>query len=76
MRIIKSMEEKYMVADTLSAALSEERDTIEEVIEPYLMQEGLVQRTPRGRVLTAFGFQQIGLNAPSISPTLFDNEEQ
>ena len=49
---------------------------IEEVIEPYLMQEGLVQRTPRGRVLTAFGFQQIGLKAPSVSPTLFDNEEQ
>ncbi|MBE6450280.1 MAG: Holliday junction branch migration DNA helicase RuvB [Alphaproteobacteria bacterium] len=79
-RYLTCIAEKYnggpVGADTLSAALSEERDTIEEVIEPYLMQEGLVQRTPRGRVLTAFGFQQIGLKAPSISPTLFDNEEQ
>ncbi len=55
-------------ADTLSAALSEERDTIEEVIEPYLLQQGYLQRTPRGRMLTALGFKHLGL-APSVSET-------
>ncbi len=40
-------------AETIAAALADERDVVEEVIEPYLMQQGLVQRTPRGRMLTA-----------------------
>jgi Holliday junction DNA helicase RuvB len=48
-------------AETLAAALSEERDVIEEVIEPYLMQEGLVQRSSRGRMLTERGYRHIGL---------------
>ena len=78
-RYLRCIAEKYnggpVGADTLSAALSEERDTIEEVIEPYLMQEGLVQRTPRGRVLTAFGFNQLGFKAPSVPQTLFDDME-
>jgi Holliday junction DNA helicase RuvB len=47
--------------ETLAAALSEQRDTIEEVIEPYLLQQGLLQRTPRGRVLAAAGYRHIGL---------------
>lgn len=63
-------------ADTLAAALAEERDTIEEVVEPYLMQEGLVQRTPRGRVLSPAGFRHLGLSAPAVSQTLFDEGEQ
>lgn len=75
-RYLRCIAEKYnggpVGADTLSAALSEERDTIEEVIEPYLMQEGLVQRTSRGRVLTALGFNQIGLKPPAVVQTLFD----
>lgn len=50
--------------DTLAAALSESRDTLEEVIEPYLLQQGLIQRTPRGRMLSAAGFKHIGLNPP------------
>lgn len=53
--------------DTLAAALSEERDTLEEVIEPYLMQLGLVARTPRGRVLSPSGFLHLGLNVPHIN---------
>lgn len=53
--------------DTLSAALSEQRDMIEDVIEPYLMQQGLVQRTPRGRTISAKGYKHIGLKAPSAS---------
>ncbi|MBR4127583.1 MAG: Holliday junction branch migration DNA helicase RuvB [Alphaproteobacteria bacterium] len=54
-------------ADTLAAALSEERDTIEEVIEPYLLQQGYIQRTPRGRMLSAMGFKHLGLSAPTSS---------
>ncbi|CAA7625627.1 Holliday junction branch migration DNA helicase RuvB [Magnetospirillum sp. UT-4] len=50
--------------DTLAAALSESRDTIEEVIEPFLLQQGMIQRTPRGRMLSASGFKHIGLNPP------------
>lgn len=50
--------------DTLAAALSESRDTIEEVVEPYLLQQGLIQRTPRGRMLSAEGFRHIGVNPP------------
>ena len=50
--------------DTLAAALSEERDTIEDVIEPFLIQQGLIQRTPRGRVLTEGGFRHLGLAVP------------
>ncbi len=47
--------------ETLSAALSEQRDAIEEVIEPFLIQQGLVQRTPRGRALTEGGFRYVGI---------------
>ena len=51
--------------ETLAAALSEARDTLEEVVEPYLLQQGLLQRTPRGRMLSASGFKHIGLTPPS-----------
>ncbi|WP_415392260.1 Holliday junction branch migration DNA helicase RuvB [Paracoccus sp. SJTW-4] len=50
--------------ETLSAALSESRDAIEEVIEPYLLQQGLIQRTPRGRMLGQAGWRHLGLDAP------------
>jgi Holliday junction DNA helicase RuvB len=50
--------------ETLSAALSEQRDVLEEVIEPYLIQQGLLQRTPRGRMLTGGGYRYLGLEAP------------
>ncbi|NQV54905.1 MAG: Holliday junction branch migration DNA helicase RuvB, partial [Rhodospirillales bacterium] len=52
-------------AETLSAALSEERDTIEEVIEPYLIREGLLMRTPRGRVLAERAYRHLGLMPPA-----------
>ena len=48
-------------ADTLAAALSEERDTIEEVVEPFLLKLGFLQRTPRGRVITDPGYEYLGL---------------
>ena len=50
--------------ETLAAALSEQRDTIEEVIEPYLLQQGFLMRTPRGRALAQAGYRHLGLNAP------------
>ncbi len=50
--------------DTISAALSESRDAIEEVIEPFLLQQGLVQRTPRGRMLAQKAWRHLGLEAP------------
>ncbi len=52
-------------AETIAAALSEQRDVIEEVIEPYLLQQGLIQRTPRGRMLTAGAFRHLGLEPPT-----------
>ncbi len=51
--------------ETLAAALSEQRDVIEEVIEPYLIQEGLLQRTPRGRMVASGGYRYLGLSEPS-----------
>ena len=50
--------------ETLSAALAESRDAIEEVIEPYLLQQGLIQRTPRGRALAQKGWDHLGMTAP------------
>jgi len=49
----------------MAAALSEQRDTIEEVIEPYLIQQGFLMRTPRGRMLTEAAFRHLGLTVPS-----------
>jgi len=59
--------------ETLAAALAESRDTIEDVIEPYLIQEGLVLRTPRGRMLGMPGWTHLGLSPPAsfaIQPDL------
>lgn len=50
--------------DNLSAVLSEERDTIEDVLEPYLIQQGYLQRTPRGRIATATAYRHFGLTIP------------
>lgn len=51
--------------ETMAAALSEQRDTIEEVIEPYLIQQGLLMRTPRGRMLSDSAYRHLGLDAPT-----------
>ena len=58
--------------ETLAAALSEQRDAIEEVIEPFLLQQGLIQRTPRGRMLTEIGFGRIGRAPPQGVRTQLD----
>jgi len=51
--------------ETIAAGLSEPRDAIEDIIEPYMIQQGFLQRTPRGRVLTALAWQHMGLAAPA-----------
>jgi holliday junction DNA helicase RuvB len=57
--------------ETLAAALSEPRDAIEDIIEPYLIQCGFLQRTPRGRLLTAQAFRHLGLAEPTRDPAQF-----
>ena len=58
--------------ETIAAALSEPRDAIEEIIEPYLIQQGFLQRTPRGRLLTPHAFRHLGLAEPqSTAPAQF-----
>ncbi len=56
--------------ETIAAALSEQRDALEEVVEPFLIQLGFVQRTPRGRQLTLHGFGHLGLSAPPAAGQL------
>ena len=53
--------------DNLAAAIGEERDTIEDVLEPYLIQQGYLQRTPRGRVATLAAYRHFGITAPAGS---------
>jgi Holliday junction DNA helicase RuvB len=67
-RYLRCIAENYgggpVGVETLAAALSEQRDVIEEVIEPFLIQRGLLQRTPRGRMLTGNGYRHLGLAEP------------
>jgi Holliday junction DNA helicase RuvB len=56
---------------TLAVAIGEESDTLEDVYEPYLLQLGMLQRTPRGRVVTPAGYAHLGLPAPARDPRLF-----
>ena len=75
-RYLSLMAEHYgggpVGVETLSAALSESRDALEEVIEPYLLQKGLIQRTPRGRMLAALAWRHLGLDAPRREGDLFE----
>ena len=68
-RYLRLIAEAYMGGpvgiETLSAALSESRDALEEVTEPYLLQQGLIQRTPRGRMLTRRAWRHLGLDMPT-----------
>ncbi|GGF54606.1 Holliday junction ATP-dependent DNA helicase RuvB [Terasakiella brassicae] len=67
-RYLKCICENYgggpVGVETMAAALSEQRDTIEEVMEPYLIQQGLLMRTPRGRMLSEAAYRHLGLDAP------------
>jgi len=53
--------------ESLAASISEEKDTIEDVLEPYLMQSGFIQRTPRGRIATEIAYQHFGITPPKQS---------
>lgn len=68
-RLLLAMIEKFdggpVGLDSLAAAIGEERHTIEDVLEPYLIQQGYMMRTPRGRVVTRHAYQHFGLNTPS-----------
>ena len=59
-------------ADTLAAALSEERDTIEEVVEPFLLKLGFLQRTPRGRIISQLGYKYLGIRLPKKPSKQYD----
>jgi len=74
-RYLKTIAENYgggpVGVDTLAAALSEPRDAIEDIIEPFLIQKGFLQRTPRGRLLAGLAFQHLGLPEPARDPSQF-----
>ncbi|MCB2018515.1 MAG: Holliday junction branch migration DNA helicase RuvB, partial [Hydrogenophaga sp.] len=57
--------------DNIAASIGEERDTIEDVIEPYLIQQGYLQRTPRGRTATLAAYRHLGVAPPASGDTLF-----
>ncbi|PZQ40026.1 MAG: Holliday junction branch migration DNA helicase RuvB, partial [Ectopseudomonas oleovorans] len=67
-RLLLAMIEKFdggpVGLDSLAAAIGEERHTIEDVLEPYLIQQGYMMRTPRGRVVTRHAYLHFGLNIP------------
>jgi Holliday junction DNA helicase RuvB len=75
-RYLRCIAENYaggpVGVETVAAALGDERDVIEEVIEPYLIQEGFVQRTPRGRMLTRIAFRHLDLPMPASPPAQLD----
>jgi Holliday junction DNA helicase RuvB len=58
--------------DNIAASIGEERDTIEDVIEPYLIQQGYLQRTPRGRFATLAAFRHLGVTPPKTAGGLFN----
>src|SRR5512137_855971 len=74
-RYLKTIAENYgggpVGVDTMAAALSEPRDAIEDIIEPFLIQKGFIQRTPRGRLLTALAFLHLGMPEPARDPAQF-----
>jgi Holliday junction DNA helicase RuvB len=84
-RILRAIVEMFdggpVGVDTLAAATSEETDTIEDVYEPYLIQLGFLQRTPRGRVATRRGYEHLGIpvkqdmRSSELQPSFFDQNE-
>lgn len=74
-RLLMTMIEKFdggpVGIDSLAAAISEERDTIEDVLEPYLIQQGFIMRTPRGRVVTQFAYRHFGIKPSEQTKELF-----
>nr|MBL8456465.1 Holliday junction branch migration DNA helicase RuvB [Zoogloeaceae bacterium] len=77
-KLLGAMLEKFgggpVGLDNLAAAIGESTDTIEDVLEPFLIQQGYLQRTPRGRMATAAIWQHFGLARPRGSGELFDHD--
>jgi Holliday junction DNA helicase RuvB len=77
-RLLMTMIDKFdggpVGIDSLAAAISEERDTLEDVVEPYLIQQGFIMRTPRGRVVTQYAYRHFGLQPSSRVADLFNAE--
>lgn len=77
-RLLMTMIDKFeggpVGIDSLAAAISEERDTIEDVVEPYLIQQGFIMRTPRGRMVTQFAYRHFGLKPSSRVEDLFNSD--
>jgi Holliday junction DNA helicase RuvB len=75
-RYLRCIAENYgggpVGVETMAAALGDQRDVIEEVIEPYLVQEGFVHRTPRGRMLTEIAYRHLDLPVPTSMPGQFE----
>lgn len=82
-RMLEAMIKKFhggpVGLETIAAAISETRETIEDIYEPYLLQLGFIMRTPRGRVVTEAGYTHMGIAYPklndTLTPTLFDFED-
>ena len=76
-RLVMTMIEKFeggpVGVDSLAAAITEERDTIEDVLEPYLIQQGFIMRTPRGRVVTHLAYRHFGIKPSRKIEDLFDS---
>ncbi len=70
--LIVKFEGKPVGLSTLSVAIGEDQETIESVVEPFLLRTGLIARTTRGRVATAAGYRHLGLTRPNLEPGLFD----
>ena len=75
-RYLRAIAEKYaggpVGVETMAAALGDQRDVLEEVIEPYLLQQGFLQRTPRGRMLTEIAYRHLDLAVPAGLPGQLD----
>ncbi len=78
-RLLMTMIEKFgggpVGIDSLAAAISEERDTIEDVLEPYLIQQGFIMRTPRGRVVTQYAYRHFGIKPSQAIEDLFSSDQ-
>ncbi len=78
-RILMTLIQKFdggpVGIDSIAAAIGEERDAIEEVYEPFLIQKGFIMRTPRGRVATKTAYEHFGLEAQARPGDLFDNDD-
>ena len=78
-RLLLALIEKFsggpVGIESLAAALSEERDTLEEVVEPYLIQQGFIMRTPRGRVATQYAYRHFGITQEGPAADLFDESQ-